>query len=203
MKKINKQFAKEFLFNVDDVFKKYNIVFWLDNGTLLGSMRERDFIEWDENDMDIGMYTPIFLNYKLWGQIIAELEKINIKIVYTYGDSVFQCKKSNGTDTCVLDVHTVKKVNKEYYIEMNTRWFFFPEEIFNQLDEIEFLGRKFKIPHNSEKYLTMLYGETWKEPHPEITIWTSKHCINFKNKAIYYTRYIPLFNEMIKGDKNV
>jgi len=69
-------------------------------------------------------------------------------------------------------------------------------ELFNQLDEIEFLGRTFKVPHNPEEYLNLLYGENWREPHPEITIWISKNCKPLNNKIITYQRYIPINNEM-------
>jgi len=45
----------EILGKVKEVFDEIGVVFWLDNGTLLGAMREGKIIEWD-NDIDLGVH---------------------------------------------------------------------------------------------------------------------------------------------------
>lgn len=45
----------EVLCTIDDICKENNIKYFLDSGTLLGSVREKDFIPWDD-DMDIKIF---------------------------------------------------------------------------------------------------------------------------------------------------
>lgn len=197
---MNKALAQEFLFDMDDVFKKHNITYWLDCGTLLGAVRDKDFIEWDD-DLDLATYTPIFLNYPLWEQIVRDLYSKSIEIHTTWGDSVFTLKKVKPGEEMTVDIHVYKKVNNEYQCAMSDNLFTFPEELFNSLDSILFKNRKFNIPYNSDNYLSLFYGSNWKEPHKGIKGWTSKNCIPYHHSTLYcYHRREPIFNP--KFDKS-
>ena len=80
----------EILLFVDKVCKKHNIRWWLDYGTLLGSIRHENFIPWDD-DIDIGMMRKDY--HKFISIMMDELEKNNLK---NYIDVVFRWRKYDG-----------------------------------------------------------------------------------------------------------
>lgn len=50
--------GEKILSKIDDIFKEAKIDYWLDYGTLLGCIRDKNFIEYDD-DIDLGVIYPI------------------------------------------------------------------------------------------------------------------------------------------------
>ncbi len=67
-----------------DIFEKHNLPYWLFAGTLLGSVRCKDFIPWDD-DIDTGMLRK---DYDKLSDILDEEFKNNPNLYYTKGDII-------------------------------------------------------------------------------------------------------------------
>jgi len=152
-----------FLGEVKEVLDKHKIEFWLESGTLLGAIRDKDFIEWDK-DIDISIKR---INQHKVTEILQELKDIGGKIGYsmiqtsTYkpyldGHHVFK-------DGFKIDVYYWCKIKEGYIAYTNTRVISLnPAKHYDTLDTIDFLGMEVKVPHNPEEYLTGVYGEDWR-----------------------------------------
>lgn len=82
----------ELLSFINKVCIKYDIKWWLDYGTLLGSIRHENFIPWDD-DIDIGMMRKDY--HRFIGIIYDEIEKNNLM---DYIDVGFRWRRFNGKD---------------------------------------------------------------------------------------------------------
>jgi lipopolysaccharide cholinephosphotransferase len=132
--------CKRNLLDVKEVLDENGIVFWLFYGTLLGAIRDGDFIKHD-TDTDLGFYFESKENFHL---IVEKLIEKGFELYRT---------------TC--NDNLVSVIRDDEYIDCA---FFRSENLpFTQLRFIEFLGTEFRIPGNPEELFNDWYGE-WREP---------------------------------------
>ena len=94
---IEEEKAIETLGKIKKILDKHKINYWLDEGTLLGAVREKKLIEWD-HDIDLAIW---YENITKITSIVRELQKVGVEVCF------FEGKKH------------VKLIEKGYEIDIN------------------------------------------------------------------------------------
>lgn len=153
VKQIDKTIAFENLLILKKILDNNDIPFMLSYGTLLGAVRDSDFITHDE-DIDLSIkeeYRNKFLS--------------TLKELYQYGFEVVRYDRR--------DLYSIMR--KGEYIDFyffrpcgNNRWecsgLLSLDEFFGEPDAITFRGVEFKTHSNHIDYLLMEYGLDWRTP---------------------------------------
>ena len=130
---------------VVNILNENNIPYYLDCGTLLGLLRENRIMQKD-TDVDV----TIHLSY--WNKLISiDFKKYNLEITRVL---------KGFPDEEDSNMISVKTEYNELYCDI------YANPAFPKLDNKVLNGYNYKIPLNSDLYLTQLYGN-WKIPSDE------------------------------------
>ena len=146
------------------VLNELGIEYWLEAGTCLGAIREKDFVPHD-SDIDIGLR-----DVDQADQLEQALQKAGFNYIHTFG------KKDNGYEFS-YSKHGVKVDFFFFYEDDNIMWhsawsgdtqyhYDYPKRLFEDLKEIKFRDIDTYVPNPPEEYLTIKYGD-WKTPVKE------------------------------------
>lgn len=184
-KKFNKTGGWEDLLSIKKILDENNVPFWLAHGTLLGIIRDNDFISWDDA-VDIHVMEEDFIDkmdvlkneFITKGFIFRDAKKpLGIKInLYHYCN-----KQKNSISVLFLDP---KYKKNKFRLQNRVKY---PRKFFEKIETVKFKGEVFMVPSPPQKYLNYIY-KTWKTPikvDNPITKWVNTNIYHKLRKGDY------------------
>ncbi len=182
----NRNRALKMLKDVISVLDEYKIDYYLDFGTLLGAVREKGFIPWDD-DIDISLLKQS--DYKKIPAVLKEIKKrFKYKTrLYKFEDAIKRCKNECDEDIYFAkkDDFQVAKIKKKSFFgkdltvldiffkyEYSSHLHWYAGGLVNKIDSkylseglknVMFYDLNCKIPKDFAAYLSAIYGN-WQKP---------------------------------------
>ena len=149
--------AKYIMCTAKKILDENGIVFMPIYGTLLGIIRQNDFIP-NDYDMDLSIFGK---DRQRFIDLIPEFNKYGIEFtrcsepwVYTFRYKSAYCDFYTIMDSCwPYKYRYARLVTK--YIE---------KSFFKDFQKVDFIGTQFDVPKNPEKLLEYFYGKDWRIP---------------------------------------
>ena len=151
------------------VFEKNKIKYFIQGGTLLGAVREGDFIKHDD-DIDLGVFKDDYERIIFSKNVQDDFKKHGIKVSVSKDVELVKLKFDNVEHEIFIDVFQYRytgnnKVHYNYDVHKKA-W---PNGWFNHDDIINLTYYKFRDmilpgPKNPEEYFVRHYGEDWRIP---------------------------------------
>lgn len=148
---LNKNQSKENLFLVADVLDKFKIRYGLIYGTLLGAIRDGDFIDWDE-DIDIFVLNE---DRVLFLSLLFDLRVLGFEVARYSNDLLSLIREDD-----YIDFYFFRKT----FLGRACGPDKLPHKFFKALGTISFLGRNFPTIGHQISFLEHAYGQNWATP---------------------------------------
>lgn len=153
---IDKDNSYKIMCEFDDVCRKYNVKYFLSEGTALGIYRDGDLIKWDD-DIDFAMDEENSIKFEKYcvPELILKKYIYMNSISYTNFNMLSFIKNYH-----TIDVDRIIKGKK-----CTSKCGRLCDELFPHIQKIVFKkwrGRKWPVP--SDSYYEYLYGPDWKTP---------------------------------------
>jgi hypothetical protein len=175
---MDREMAKKDLLDVKRVLDSKGVQFFLGYGVVLGIVREKDFIKFDD-DIDIIIIQK--LTYRQRKEIAWALWDIGFTspddVVWNvYGRYEMSEGGYNGTEiTGIIPCKRNVPVSIMFYYDNGEEWLCIPKKggipvlavpykFLEKGEWVKFKGEKFLIPSPKIEYLEFLYGKDWKTP---------------------------------------
>ena len=177
---LDRKIARENLLIFQSVMDEYSVDFFLLYGTLLGAVREQDFIVHD-TDTDLGIFHS---DREMFIRAIPKLLENGFEIIRTKepDDLVTFMRHDEYIDVGIFSESFLG--NKRYYVYQNN---LIDDYFLLDLSDIHFLGSKFNTPSSVEKFLAKNYGKDWKIPRegePALPLGQLNYFFRLKRKLL-------------------
>lgn len=156
-----------------DVLESMGCSPWIDSGTLLSTVRDKDFNKFD-HDIDIRIFKEDIPDERM-PDLIWNLYNAGYKTI----------QQNTGDRKQLLGLWENEVMLDLKFVEHNDEWVWyyvwdkvpgssifekndvvthvFPKKFYEDFEEIELKGRKYRAPSPVEEYLTYHYGNSWRE----------------------------------------
>ena len=106
----------EILKYIDQICKEHHIQYFLDYGTLLGAIRHKGFIPWDD-DVDICMKRS---DYERFVEIMSSADNTRYRVLTTDTDPhyFYEFAKVVDTHTCLEETQTIPNPNMGVWVDV-------------------------------------------------------------------------------------
>ena len=190
---LDRNIAKENLLLFRDILYKEGVEFFLLYGTLLGAVREKDFLSYD-TDTDIG--------------ILEKDREAFIKVIPKLLNNGFEIIRTKAPDDLItfmrkdeyIDVGIFRK-EKGYFKYQNN---YIKEDFFKEFEKIDFLGKEFLVPKDYTLLLREWYGENWKVPiknFPSLPEKGYKKSLILLKRKFFHSKFYNKIRPFIKRKK--
>lgn len=172
-KKIDKGQSAENLLLLKKILDKHDIMFQLTAGTLLGAVREKDFIDHDE-DIDLALFDEDKLRVF---DILPKLVNVVFLVARYDGQGVLSIlRKGEYIDLCFF------KIKND--IVRSCSGCLILRRFLENSTTLEFKGTEFFVPQDYIEFLICEYGDNWQTPIEFFNFERSKFDM-FKKKLFY------------------
>lgn len=180
--RLNKQVEEENLLIIKKILDGANIPFYLVGGTLLGAVREKDFIAHDD-DIDLAL---MYKDKQCFVDLLPSFEKEGFILARYDRHSIFSILRKGQ----FVDLDFFEDYDGIVY---NGGGWAILKRFLDEAAHINFKGKQYLAPKDYEDYLESEYGTSWRTPIEYFNFNRSKLEI-FKIKVLEYIKaYLPSF----------
>lgn len=156
-KKINREIAKENLELFHEIIENSDVTYGLFFGTLLGAVREGNFIAHDE-DTDVYVFDEEKDKVKA---LMPKFREVGLEMI-RYEDYMISLMRKDE----YIDLYFFKKTKHVGGKEMRKNYYSweFDAELMEQQERFTFLDMSFPVPAKPEHMLEVIYGKNWRTP---------------------------------------
>ena len=181
-KVINKEKAFENLCLFKEIADRNGFKFFLAYGTMLGAVREKDFIAHDE-DIDLG---ADFQDVNLFLAMLFELRDKGFEVARWDDRGLISVIRENE----YIDIYFFKKFNDKLHINCGEP---LPTKFIENQADMEFKGITFKAPADIEGVMEFWYGKDWRIPTQWLDFHTPKWKIWMYKTMLWVKQSMPKF----------